>query len=221
MKYYSEKNIPARLIQAEESIVNGQSSEVSSILVDQGYTPEEFSQGSAYLASVRAIDADRREHLGAQVVATANLREAFVALQKSFTADRRLIRQALSGHPEYIDALRLNERMSRRIEAFILQARHLYEKVVAHAEVMTLLQGRYNITIEVLGGRFDEIIELEVAIQRQQYLKGQLREADKQHREAMQQLDRWMRRFIAVSRIAFEDDRPKLEKLGIYVRSKK
>ena len=213
--------MPARLIQAEESIVNGQVEDVSSVLVEQGYTPEEFGTGSEYLASVRAIDADRREHLGAQVVATATVREAFRALRVSFSADRRIMRQALAGKAEYITALRLNERMNSKMEAFVLQARHLYEKVVSHEAVMVLLQNRYNITVDVLNNRFQEIIELETAIQQQQYLKGQLREATKARQEAMARLDKWMRRFIAVCRIAFDEDRPKLEKLGIHVRSKK
>jgi len=221
MKYYSEKSIPARLMQAEESIVNGQSNEVSEVLSEQGYTPEEFSQGSLHLAAIRQIDADRREHLGAQVVATASVKEAYRVLRKSFSADRRLMRQALVNNSDYIDALRLNEPMNRQMEAFVLQARHLYEKVVGHNAVMTLLQSRYNITIEVLTSRFDEIVELEAAVQQHQYLKGQLREAAKQHRDAMATLDKWMRRFIAVARIAFDEDKPKLEKLGIHVKSKR
>ncbi|MBX2821414.1 MAG: hypothetical protein KTR29_17090 [Rhodothermaceae bacterium] len=220
MKYYSEKSIPARLIQAEEAIVNGQSNEVSSVLVGQGYTPEEFSQGTLHIEVVRTIDADRREHLGAQVVATASVKEAFRVLRRSFSADRKLMRQALAGNDEYITALRLHERMNKQLEAFVLQARHLYEKVVAHEGVMALLQSRYNMTAELLNSRFEEIVELEAAIQQQQYLKGQLREAAKQHREAMATLDKWMRRFIAVARIAFDEDKPKLEKLGIHVRSK-
>lgn len=221
MKYYSAKTIPARLIQAEESINNGQASEVIDVLNQQGYTPEEFSVGAEYLAAVRSIDADRREQLGAQIVATAGVQAAYVELRKSFSADRRMMRQALSGKPEYIDMLRLKGPVSNRVESLVLQARHLYEKVIEHEAVMALLQSRYNITADVLTSRFQEIVALETAIQEQQYLKGQLREVSKQRQEAMARLDGWMRRFIAVSRIAFEDDRPKLEKLGIYTKPRK
>ena len=221
MRYYSEKSTAERLVQAEEAIVIGQNNpELSEVFAGQGYSETEFNKGAQLVASVREADTLQREQLGNQIVATATANKAYRLLRRSFDADRKVVRIVLEEQPEYVEVLRLSERTSRRREDFILQARHFYEKVMEHAEVMTLLANRYNITPEVLVARRQEISDLEEALIEQQYLIGLTREVIRQRQEAVASLDVWMRRFIAVARIAFKNDVSQLQKLGIVVKVK-
>ena len=221
MKYYSEKSIGARLQQAEEAIIIGQTdSELTEALADRGYTEAVFGDGATRVAAVKAIDAIKREQLGLQVVATTAVDTAYRTLRISFTTDRRIVRLASVDNPDYIAQLRLNERLSAAISDFVLQAAHFYAKVKEHPEVMTLVQERYNIGIDVLDARLAEIAALEEALRNQQFLVGQLRKVTQERRDAMDEVDVWMRGFIATARIVFNGDRGSLQKLGITVRRK-
>gem|GEM_PF-1183584 len=221
MKYYSEKTIGDRLQQAEEAIIIGQTNpELSEVLADKGYTEALFEEGAQRVAAVKSFDALKRQQLGSQVVATTAMNTAARSLRLSLDTDRRIARLAVGDTPEYADQLRLYEKTSPRLSDFILQARHFYTKVKEHPEVMALIQERYNLTIEVLDQRLAEVVQLEEALRDQQYLKGEMRAVTRQRREAMDQVDAWMRDFNATARIAFQGDQPKLQKLGIHVRSK-
>ena len=221
MKYYSEKSIGDRLQQAEEAIIIGQTNpELSEVLAEKGYTEALFEEGAQRVAAVKSIDAVKRQQLGSQVVATAAMQTASRSLRLSLQTDRRIARLAVGDNPEYADQLRLYEKTSSRLSDFILQARHFYSKVKEHPEVMALIQERYNLTIEVLDQRLTEVAKLEEALRDQQYLIGQLRAVTQQRREAMDQVDAWMREFNATARIAFQDDLANLQKLGILVRRK-
>ena len=221
MKYYSEKSIGDRLQQAEEAIIIGQTNpELSEVLADKGYTEVIFADGAQRVAAVQSFDALKREQLGAQVVATAAMNMAYRSSRRSLDTDRRIARLAVGDHEVYAVQLRLYEKTASKVADFILQARHFYSKVKEHPEVMTLIQERYNLTIEVLDKRLAEVAVLEEALRDQQYIIGQMRAVTQQRREAMDQVDAWMRDFNATARIAFQGDLPKLQKLGIHVRSK-
>ncbi|MBX2822391.1 MAG: hypothetical protein KTR29_22035 [Rhodothermaceae bacterium] len=221
MKYYTEKSIGDRLQQAEEAIIIGQTNpELSEVLADKGYTEALFEDGAQRVAAVKSFDALKRQQLGSQVVATAAMQSAYRSLRLSLDTDRRIARLAVGDNEEYAFQLRLYEKTSRRLSDFILQARHFYTKVQEHPEVMALIQERYNLTIDVLNQRLTEVANLEEALRDQQYIIGQMRAVTRQRREAMDQVDAWMRDFNATARIAFQGDQPKLQKLGIHVRQR-
>ena len=82
---------------------------------------------------------------------------------------------------------------------------------------MATLLERYKMTAEVIDGRVVELAELVEAINDQQVKKAEAQVATQRRREAMEELDAWMNRFILVARQAFRDDRKQLEKLGLVV----
>ena len=221
MKYYSEKSMGARLLQAEEAIIIGQTEEeLSQVFAARGYGEAVFNDGAARVAAVKEIDTIKREQLGLQVVATADVDEANRTLRLSFETDRRMVRIATRSNPGYQDQLRLNERVSKAVYDFVPQAAHFYAKVKEHPDVIALVQTRYNLGIEVLDSRLAEVADLEEALRKQQRLVGELRKVTQQRREAMQEVDAWMKGFIATARIAFKEDIGSLQKLGIHVRRK-
>ena len=220
MKYYNKKPIAARIVQADESIANAQNNpELSEVLASQGYTETELAVGRGLVDAAKAADSLRREQVGAQIVASGTAEKAYRSVRLAVDADRRQFRLALQDEPDYIEALRLAENMGTHRTDFVLQTLHLYQKVKQHPEVMALLAAQNNVTPEYLDNRLNQVISLEEAFRVQQYLIGQTREAQQQRREALQELDVWMKRFIAISRVAFGDDLPKLRKLGITVKS--
>lgn len=221
MKYYSEKSIGARLLQAEEAIIIGQTEEeLKQVLATRGYGEAVLNDGATRVASVKEIDTIKREQLGLQVVATAEVDEANRTLRLSFETDRRMVRIAARSNPNYLDQLRLNENISKAVHDFVLQAAHFYKKVKEHPDVIALVQDRYNLGTDVLDSRLAEVAALEDALRRQQRLVGELRKVTQRRREAMGEVDEWMKGFIATARIAFREDRGSLDKLGIHVRRK-
>ena len=218
MIYYNQKSIGARIIQADEAIRNVQTNpDLSEALALQGYTEAELAAGRDLVDTVKAASTLRREQLGAQTMATSTADKAYRSLRQAFDADRRQFRQALFDEPGFGQELRLSESTSTRRGDFVMQARHFYGKVKDQTEKISLVQG--YITPEYLDSRLQQIASLEEVFSIQRYLIGQTREVKKIRREAIDELDVWMKRFIAIAHVAFSDDRPKLSKLGIVVKS--
>ena len=84
---------------------------------------------------------------------------------------------------------------------------------------MALALAASNITPEYLDARLQQVANLEEAYSIQRYLIGQTRQIQQQRREAIEELGVWMKRFIAVARVIFAEDQPKLAKLGITVKT--
>ena len=219
MTYYLARSISERLNNAREIIDIVQSDpELSEPLAQLGYSKKEFSDGAQRLEAASTMEVNQEAMLGAQVAATETLVQAIKAMKCSFSTDRRILQELLKSRRALYEELRLHLRMKRGRDAFVRQATHFYELAVSHAEVRTLLLAEYTLTPEVFfAPRQAQLNLLLEAMRIQQYRIGQARVATQQRRQAMQDLDTWVRAFIHTARFAFQDNKRQLRKLGLTV----
>ena len=217
MIYYSQKNISDRISESQKTILIARNDPgLSTVLSKYGYVEASFDEGLRLQDEVRLAEENRLEQLGLQVAASTTLKALYRTMRLTFDADRKIVRLAVLNDPVLSDTFRLHIRTTKRQSAFILQAAHLYEQMRDHVD---LLSERFNFTQPVIDERLAALNRLNAAFQEQQQAIGQSRVATEARREAMQALDRWMKEFIAVARIAFRDETAKLSKLGIRVQS--
>ena len=222
MKYYVHKSISERLYQAEEAIALSRSKpELRDALAQQGYGDKAFIIGAGYVATVRAIDVLRREQLGKQVIATARVEEIYRELRQNFDVDRKVVRLVLRDHLLYADKLGLGQKTSKERSAFILQARHFYQAVSEDEFAAQLLGEGYGMNPGFMTSRLQVVVALEEALAHQQYMIGQMQQITQERNKAMKALDAWMSSYIAIARVVFKHDEPKLHKLGIRVKQRK
>ena len=100
----------------------------------------------------------------------------------------------------------------------VAQAKRFYANALGNADTLAGL-ARFGITQEQLEAAQASLDEVEVASAAKQREMGEAQKATQTRDAAVDALEDWMSDFIAIARIAFEEDAQQLEKLGIVVRS--
>ena len=219
MVYYPRKTISDRITIAQKTIrIAINDPNLYNTLIEYGYVDTSYNEGLRLQDVARQAEEQRLEQLGFQVAATTALKELYTTLRLTFDTDRRIARLLLRGNQALSDTFRLHIRSTRHRANFILQASHLYDQMRVHVDLLPTLSTRFNITLPVIEERLADLARLEAAILEQQRVIGEVRLATEKRRMAMDALDGWMKRFIRVARIAFQEDKARLRKLGILVK---
>ena len=219
MKYYGKKNTPERLSQAEEMIASVSiDEELRSRMAAVGYSETQFAEVSELLEVAKRLETNQQVQLGKQTAATTSLARRTQSMRLKFVSDRKITRHVLRDDPALAEELRLHIKTKKGNEALIRQMTHFYEEVITYEALMHELAEEYSLTFELFQMRLEDINRLIQAIQTQQYQKGVFRTAVQERREAMQQLDVWMSRFIKMARLVFYGEEEQLRKLHIHSR---
>ena len=219
MNYYQSRPVSERLNNAREIIDIVQSDpELSEPLAQFGYSETEFVEAARRLEAASTLEVNQEAMLGAQVAATNALTQAIRVMKSAFSADRRFLQAILRDRISLVEELRLHIRMKDKRDAFVRQAIHFYEEAIRHSEVQALILAEYNMTPEAFyATRITQLTSLLEAMRIQQYQLGQARVATQQRRQAMGELDEWVRGFIRTARYAFRGNERQLRKLGLAV----
>ena len=221
MKYYREKSVSERLVQARETLHNAlQDEEIKAILAVTGYAEAEFTDGNSRLEAAERREVDQETRKGEQVKSTAALNEVEAALRRQFSLDRQIVRKMVRSNKGLYEGLRLHIRAKQGRGAFIQQATHFYEEVATDPDVLQLLLDEQNITSEFFTIGREGLTRLIAAINLQQQMIGQAQVATRARRAAMAALDEWMVEFNRTARYVFKDNERQLRKLGITVKGK-
>jgi len=219
MKYYGKKNTPERLSQAEELILSVSiDEELRTRLAVVGYSETHFTHVHELLDAAKRLETNQQVQLGKQTAATNTLVARTQSMRLKFISDRKITRHVLKNNQALAEELRIHIKTKKGREALIRQMTHFYEEVIIYEALMRELAEEYNLTIELFRIRLEDVNRLMQAIQAQQYQKGVFRTATQERREAMQQLDAWMSRFIKMARLVFYGEEEKLRKLHIHSR---
>lgn len=221
MKYYSEKSVSERLVQARETLHNAQEDdEIKAVLAETGYADAEFADGNGRLDAAEGLEVDQEARKGEQVQSTAELNEVYAVIRGQFNLDRQLLRKVVQSNRGLYEGLRLHIRIKNSRGSFIQQASHFYDEVATNPDVLQMLLTEQNVTSEFFNVGREGVGRLIAAINVQQQKIGQAQVATRARREAMAALDEWMIEFNRTARYVFKDNERQLRKLGITVRGK-
>ncbi len=180
----------------------------------------QFTYGAARLKEGRllyqkAIDTKRRQRETAnqQLQATRILNEAREKAKGLYRKHIATARLAFGKDPDAIQKLGLEGERKRTHSEWILQATDFYHTVTSYAQVLS----KYNVPAKELAEArklIAHITTLEV-LQKEAISQAQI--ATRHKNTAVDALEIWMRKFIKVARIAFQDDPQRLEAMGITV----
>ena len=221
MKYYREKSVSERLVQARETLQNvQQDEEIKAVLVASGYTEAEFTNGNSRLNAAERRGVDQEVQKGEQVKSTAELNEVLAAIRRQFSLDRHVVRKVTRSSRGLYEGLRLHIAIKPGRGAFIQQASHFYAEVATNPTVLQALFDEQNVTSEFFITGREGLTRLITAMNVQQQKIGQAQVATRARRAAMAALDEWMLEFNRTARYAFKGNECQLKKLGITVKGK-
>ena len=187
-------------------------------LAEHGYDDTAMEKGKALYdialekLKIHQATADKQKQ------ASANFTNALEAIRKTYASDRKKAKIIFDEQPETLSILGLKSGISERVQASIEQIEVFYTKLQASEELRTPLEV-LKITSQHINQKAEEIQKV-----RKLYLtflkeKGESQNATKQKNAAFLEVDKWVKKFYSIAKIALEEEPQLLEVIGKFVRS--
>ena len=219
----AKPSIPAsvQLETAEKAISNGLSNpDILKRLTEAGYTEARINEGqNLYQAARLAVQAHtalaeaRREREAASGKITRNAQEAYQSL-----AD--VVRKIWPEDQEQIQALGISVRMPEDPALFLKAADVLFEAPQKDHEFMDILAGLGYPRL-LLATERAKIDALGKMLRDGENSEKDILAADQEQQLALKALNDWMDRFIKKARVALQNKKDYLDKMGLLDRSPK
>lgn len=213
------ETIDQQLAAAHLALSNARSdSELSEALALFGYDGTRLDAGMAlYTAAAQAQQQQALEY-GEQYAASDALRAAWEDAQANYGRYVKVARIALKDDRGAYATLGLNGTRKRTLAGWLTQARQFYANALTSETILTAL-GQFGITQEKLTAGQAQVDEVEALSAAQKKETGEAQQATQIRDAALEALDNWMDDFLAIARIALEENPQLLEKIGVLARS--
>ena len=183
-----------------------------------GYNEEKLRAGLALYNAARAKYTQQIDEYGDKAAASAAMTQARNGLNKVYSAHLKVARVTLKNNAGAFGDLKLSGQRKRVHVAWLEQTHVFYEQALAKEADKTELL-KFGITETKLNEGMALVTAAETAYANYVKETGEAQVATQARDEAIDALEEWMSDFVAILRVAFEDDPQKLEILGIVVKS--
>lgn len=219
MLSYSRLSITQRLSLAHTAIANALADpEMIALLTPYAYDETRLQEGLALYQEAAALFHASLTEQGEKLGATADLYDRWSESRELLADQMARARIALRGKTAALLTLRLNQRRARRQAEWIVQARHFYAGALNDQEIMDAL-ATMSITRQDLLDGLEAVNAFEQARQRQAKESGDTQGAFQARNEAQAALDRWVRDFRDIARLALRNRPQLIERLGFRARN--
>lgn len=187
-------------------------------LAEYGYDSEEIAKGKAlYDVATEKLDINKTE-TAEEKLAYDQFRKKFEALKKSYTTDRKKVKIIYKNEAATLSILGVKGTASIRITEFLDGVDTLYKQLKASEDLRKPL-ARLKITEEHITAQLEALEEVKTAYNAYTKEKGESQQATKDKDKALADLEKWVREFYAIAKIALEDQPQLLESIGKFMRS--
>lgn len=187
-------------------------------LAEYGYDSEEIAKGKAlYDVAAEKLDINKTE-TAEEKLAYDQFRKKFEALKKSYTTDRKKVKIIYKNEAATLSVLGVKGTASIRITEFLDGVDTLYKQLKASEDLRKPL-ARLKITEEHITAQLEALEEVKTAYNAYTKEKGESQQATKDKDKALADLEKWVREFYAIAKIALEDQPQLLESIGKFMRS--
>ena len=179
-----------------------------------GYDAKRISQGKELYSTAKELYRMQKVEYGEQFEATEDLEKAWDDAKKVYSKHVKVARVAFKKHEGIQSKIDLHSQRSRTIFGWLAQAEQFYNTILDGEEYIGYFT-KFGITNEALNDGRTLVVNVREADRKQEREAGDAQRATEKRDEAFDALDDWMDDYIAIAKIAFEDDKQLLEKMGI------
>ncbi len=209
------QSIDSKLLFAQNAISNAQTNaEIKAALAAFGYDDAKMQAGEALYARAAELQIKQVKEYGEQFAATDALNVAKATINKTYMVHLKIARIALHGDRGAAESLQLSGRRKETLSGWLKQAKALYTNALNSPAVLEALL-QFGIAKKELSNGQAQVLNVEAKLNAQLKEKGEAQSATQLRDEAFDELQDWMSDFIAIARIALEDQSQYLEMLGI------
>ncbi|MGK7933814.1 MAG: hypothetical protein AB4041_20625 [Microcystaceae cyanobacterium] len=192
--------------------------EIKTALKEFGYTENKIKQGKTLYEAALNATQEQRKGYGEQITATESFNTLWQTAKASYMRCVKISRVAFKKESGLLTELGLNGSRKESFSGWLSQANQFYQNTLNNAKVLKGLQ-TYGITKAKLEAYYKETKAVETASLTQEKEKGEAQHSTQVRDQAIDKLSDWLSDFIAIARIALEEEPQRLESLGITVSS--
>lgn len=209
------QTIDAKLLFASNLIENGRNVEpITTIMAAFGYDATTMDAAKALVDNATALHNKQKQEYGEQFAATDELNLARATANKTYMRHVKLARIILKDNRGAYESLQLSGDRKQSISGWLQQANTFYTNALA-SESIKMELAKLTMTEEVLTNAQALVADVEDKLNTQLKEKGEAQAATLERDNAFDALQEWVSQYVAVARIALEDQPQYLEVLGI------
>ena len=200
----------ASQVMIDNAIADG---EIKEKLAKFGYDEKKLNNGKTLFTELINLYNNQKKELGDKIEATKEQNDAYNASHKEYIKSVKVARVALQKNAKAASLLLDGDR-KKSISGYIEQANAFYTNLLGDADLLYAMAefgyGKEKLLAD--HGLMDELIK---KVETQAKETGEAQAATEKRDKKIDELDSWLADLKKIAMIAFEDDRQKLEKLGI------
>ena len=214
-----DRSIHTLLSQAQLAIDNALNNpKILRYLADFGYTSAKVQQGKKLYNIAVAAQLAQQTEAGGQVSATTVVNEAWEDAKKTYSRMVKVARVAFKRDSGVAVQIDLNGTRKKSLSGWMAQANQFYKSALGDKAILSGLK-EFGITDQKLKAGLAELALIETANLVQEKEKGEAQAATQTRDAALDELQDWLSDYLAIAKVALEEDPQLLEGLGILVRS--
>ena len=212
-------SIDGLLHEAQVAIDNALTNEqILSALSNFGYTAERIEQGKALYTDAFTAQTLQKLEAGEQKAATAELEAHRAVAHTTYMRLVKIARVAFKRDVGIATQLDLNGDRKRSLAGWLAQVNQFYANALANPAVLEGL-GNFGITRKKLQAGLAEVNAVEASNLTQEKEKGEAQAATQTRDAALDALQEWLSDYLAIAKVALEDNPQLLEALGVLQRA--
>ncbi len=214
-----DRSIDNLLSQAQLAIDNALNNpKILEYLSDFGYTSARIQQGKKLYNTAAAAQLAQTIEAGEQISTTATLNEAWEIAKKTYIRFVKVARVVFKRNSGVSTQLDLGGSRKRTLSGWMVQSTQFYKNALASKAILKDL-AEFGITEQKLKAGLKEVEAIEAANLAQEKEKGEAQAATQKRDAALDELQDWLSDYLAIAKIALEEEPQLLEGLGVLQRS--
>lgn len=210
------QSIDGKLLFAKNAITNGRDvAAISAVLVGHGYDTDTLNEGMALYEVADSLHLKQKQEYGEQYAATGALQAAKEAADKTYMRHLKLARVALKDEKSAEAALQLSGIRKESMSGWIQQAKAFYTNASTASAAIKQKLAKVSVSEAEITAGVESMKQIEALLSVQLKEKGEAQDATLKRDTALDDLQEWMSDYIAIARVALEDQPQLLETLGI------
>lgn len=187
-------------------------------LSDFGYTSAKLQQGKRLYNQAAAAQLVQQSEAGEQISATSEVNSTWEKAKKTYSRLLKVARVAFKRNSGAAMQLELNGTRKKSLSGWLAQATQFYKNALSDKAVLAGLK-EFGITEQKLKAGLAEVTAVEKANLAQEKEKGEAQAATQKRDTALDALQDWLSDYLAIAKVALEDEPQLLEGLGVLQRS--
>ncbi|MRI63077.1 hypothetical protein EDM00_03585 [Ornithobacterium rhinotracheale] len=192
--------------------------ELKTQLAEYGYDDTEVQKGKTLYNKAKEVYQENIKEGQEETTAYAQFTAALEQLLNTYKTDRKKAKIIYKDQPEILKNLRIKGQSSRQMANLLDEVSTFYRSLKDDSTLLSPLN-RLKVTEDSVNAQITQLEKTQKAYATYTQEKGENQDATKRKNAAFADLEKWVKEFYSIAKIALEDRPQLLESIAKFVRS--